>query len=77
LLDNPHVYELFTGIEGADRAAAEPNFLPLNALKIPWMEPIDISNAVLWLASDEARYVTGTTQVVDAGTMLPFNIPHG
>jgi SDR family mycofactocin-dependent oxidoreductase len=77
LLDNPHVYELFTGIEGADRAAAEPNFLPLNALKIPWMEPIDISNAVLWLASDEARYVTGTTQVVDAGTMLPFKIPHG
>src|SRR5437588_3657430 len=31
----------------------------LNALPIPWVEPVDISNAVLWLASDEARYVTG------------------
>ena len=34
-------------------------FIGLNALPMPWVEPIDISNAVLWLASDEARYVTG------------------
>jgi len=33
----------------------------------PLLEPQDITNAVLWLASDEARYVTGTTLVVDAG----------
>jgi NAD(P)-dependent dehydrogenase (short-subunit alcohol dehydrogenase family) len=33
----------------------------------PWVEPVDISNAVLWLASDEARYVTGVTLPVDAG----------
>jgi SDR family mycofactocin-dependent oxidoreductase len=39
----------------------------LNCLAIPWVEPIDISNAVLWLASDEARYVTGVTLPVDAG----------
>jgi NAD(P)-dependent dehydrogenase (short-subunit alcohol dehydrogenase family) len=39
----------------------------LNALPLPWVEPIDISNAVLWLASDEARYVTGVTLPVDAG----------
>jgi hypothetical protein len=31
---------------------------------------------VLWLASDEARYVTGTTQVIDAGALMPFKIPH-
>jgi NAD(P)-dependent dehydrogenase (short-subunit alcohol dehydrogenase family) len=31
------------------------------------MEPRDISNAVLFLASDEARYVTGTELKVDAG----------
>jgi len=76
LLLNEHVYQLFTGVEGGDRASAESDFLPLNAFKIPWMEPVDISNAVLWLASDEARYVTGTTQVVDAGTVMPFKIPH-
>jgi (+)-trans-carveol dehydrogenase len=39
----------------------------VNALPIPWVEPADISNAVLWLASDEARYVTGITLPVDAG----------
>ena len=38
-------------------------------LPIPWVEPIDISNAVLWLASDEARYVTGVTLPVDAGLL--------
>jgi NAD(P)-dependent dehydrogenase (short-subunit alcohol dehydrogenase family) len=42
-------------------------FMGLNALPIPWVEPVDISNAVLWLASDESRYVTGVTLPVDAG----------
>jgi len=42
-------------------------FRSLNALPILWVEPVDISNAVLWLASDEARYVTGFTLPVDAG----------
>ena len=39
----------------------------VNALPIPWVEPTDISKAVLWLASDESRYVTGVTLPVDAG----------
>jgi NAD(P)-dependent dehydrogenase (short-subunit alcohol dehydrogenase family) len=39
-------------------------------LPIPWVEPVDISNAVLWLASDEARYVTGVTLPVDAGIVI-------
>ena len=40
------------------------------ALQVPWVEPSDISEAVLWLCSDEARYVTGATLPVDAGAML-------
>jgi SDR family mycofactocin-dependent oxidoreductase len=48
----------------------------LNAMDVRWLEAIDLANAVLWLASDEARYVSGTTQVVDAGSTLPFKIPH-
>ena len=39
-----------------------------NALPVPWVEPVDISNAVLFLASDEARYVTGLSSPIDAGT---------
>lgn len=76
ILHNPHVYQLFTGTEGASQSDAASSMLPLNALKIPWLDAIDLSNAVLWLASGEARYVTGTTQVVDAGALFPFKIPH-
>lgn len=38
-----------------------------NALPVATVEPVDVANAVLWLASDEARYVTGITLPVDAG----------
>ncbi|TQS43095.1 mycofactocin-coupled SDR family oxidoreductase [Cryptosporangium phraense] len=38
-----------------------------NLLPVPMVEPVDISNAILWLVSDEARYVTGVTLPVDAG----------
>ena len=41
-----------------------------HTLPIPWVDAIDISNAVLFLASDEARYVTGVTLPVDAGSCL-------
>ena len=34
------------------------------------MTPEDISNAVLFLASDEARYITGVALPVDAGSCL-------
>jgi SDR family mycofactocin-dependent oxidoreductase len=39
----------------------------MNSLPVEITEPVDISNAVLWLASDEARYVTGLQLTVDAG----------
>lgn len=42
----------------------------MNVLQVPWMEPIDISNALLFLASDEARYLTGVALPVDAGYLL-------
>ena len=55
---------------GADQGRLAPRFEGLNALPIPWVEPVDISNAVLWLASDEARYVTGVTLPIDAGLLI-------
>lgn len=38
-----------------------------NLLPVPWVDPVDIANAVVFLASDEGRYITGTQLVVDAG----------
>jgi SDR family mycofactocin-dependent oxidoreductase len=38
-----------------------------NALPVPMVEAVDISNAIVWLVSDDARYVTGVTLPVDAG----------
>lgn len=41
----------------------------MNALPVPWIEPSDVSNAVLFLASDEARYITGISLPIDAGAL--------
>ncbi|MCV7092152.1 mycofactocin-coupled SDR family oxidoreductase [Mycobacterium interjectum] len=38
-----------------------------NLLPVPWVEPVDVANAVVFLASDQARYITGTQLVIDAG----------
>ena len=38
-------------------------------LPVPWVEPADIANAAVFLASNEGRYITGTQLVVDAGLL--------
>ncbi|MDA8269586.1 MAG: mycofactocin-coupled SDR family oxidoreductase [Actinomycetota bacterium] len=42
----------------------------LNALPVPWVEADDVANAALFLASDEARYITGVALPVDAGCVI-------
>jgi SDR family mycofactocin-dependent oxidoreductase len=74
MVQNPALYEVF-GMPGASREQVAEAFKPLNSLPIPWVDPIDISNAVLFLASDESRYVTGLTMTVDAGATAPYKAP--
>ena len=50
-----------------DMAPICPNF---HTLPIPWVEAEDVSNAVLFFASDESRYITGVQPPVDAGCLL-------
>ncbi|MEU8225400.1 mycofactocin-coupled SDR family oxidoreductase [Kribbella sp. NPDC048915] len=45
-------------------------YLGFNALPVPWVEPADVSKLVAFLASDEARYITGAALPVDAGNLL-------
>ena len=54
--------EGLTPREVAERSAG-------NLLPVPWIEPEDVANAVLYLASDRARYVTGASFVIDAGLL--------
>jgi (+)-trans-carveol dehydrogenase len=42
----------------------------MNALPVPWIQPGDVSNAVLFLASDEACYITGVSLPIDAGAAI-------
>ncbi len=68
MIQNEATRRLFLpDVENPTREQAAEVFTTTNALPVPWVEPRDISNAVLFLASDEARYVTGVTLPVDAG----------
>ncbi|WP_197375655.1 mycofactocin-coupled SDR family oxidoreductase [Mycolicibacterium baixiangningiae] len=53
---------------GVDDLAVAAQFM--HVLPVGWVETIDVSNAVLFLASDESRYITGLPVTVDAGSML-------
>ncbi|KXF56435.1 3-ketoacyl-ACP reductase [Rhodococcus sp. SC4] len=71
MVQNDKMYRLFDPAnEHPTRESTMPAFESANALPTPWVEPIDVSNAVVFLASDEARYITGATLPVDAGYTL-------
>jgi len=54
--------EGLTPVQIAERSAG-------NLLPVPWVEPEDVAQAVLYLASDRARYVTGAPLILDAGLL--------
>ncbi len=59
------------GADGGDaKAAFAEAATQMHVLPIPWVDPIDISNAVAFLVSDEARYITGVSLPVDAGASI-------
>lgn len=60
--ENPHAVAYYEKLGAAAQAAQLQNLLPVELT-----EPVDIANAVAWLSSDQARYVTGVSLPVDAG----------
>ncbi len=52
------------------RADFEPRSQDMHTLPVPWVQPIDISRALVFLVSDDARYITGVPLPVDAGALV-------
>jgi SDR family mycofactocin-dependent oxidoreductase len=57
-------------LESPTREEAEQGYIKTHAMPIPYVEPIDVSHLVVYLAADESRYVTGQQIRVDAGAIL-------
>lgn len=73
MLQSEPMYRSFRpDLANPTRADAEPAFGVQQAMRIPYVEPEDISNAILYLVSDEARYVTGVQLRVDGGGYLKW-----
>ena len=68
MVHNDALYGLFCpGLENPTKADVEPIYTAMNQIPVPWVDPIEISRAMLFLASDEARFITGSTIDVDCG----------
>jgi SDR family mycofactocin-dependent oxidoreductase len=68
---NDETYKIFRpDLESPTRDDFEVASAGMHALPVAWAEPEDISNAVLFLASDDARLITGVTLPIDAGLMV-------
>jgi NAD(P)-dependent dehydrogenase (short-subunit alcohol dehydrogenase family) len=68
MLHNEGLYQVFRpDLKSPTREEAEAAFPAMQAMPIPYIEPQDVSNTVVFLASDDARYITGTQLRVDAG----------
>jgi NAD(P)-dependent dehydrogenase (short-subunit alcohol dehydrogenase family) len=71
LLHNDGLYRIFRpDLENPTAEDAAIAFPAMQAMPIPFIDPIDISHLVAFLASDESRYLTGMNIRVDAGAML-------
>jgi NAD(P)-dependent dehydrogenase (short-subunit alcohol dehydrogenase family) len=68
MLHNEGMYGVFRpDLESPTREDAEIAFPAMQAIPIPYIEPQDVSNSVIFLASDDSRYITGMQLRVDAG----------
>ncbi len=71
MVQNEAMYKLFVPhLENPTREQAAEVFATMNPIPTPWIDAEDVANAVLFLVSDEARYVTGLEFKIDAGFCL-------
>jgi (+)-trans-carveol dehydrogenase len=71
MVSNEDVYKLFRpDLENPTKDDFAQAAQTMNLLPVPWLESVDISNAIVFLCSDEARFITGVTLPVDAGVLI-------
>lgn len=77
MINNPRYNQLFAGNkQDATQLDALGALTTMHALPVPFLDPEDVSAAVVYLACDDGRFITGTTHVIDAGALNPFKAPH-
>jgi (+)-trans-carveol dehydrogenase len=70
MIQNDRMYRAFSPEKDAPtREDFAPKSQAMHLLPVPWVEPRDISNALLFLVSDDARYITGVSLPVDLGML--------
>lgn len=70
MVTNQAYLDRIGGHPGTTLEETKAYYLNWNTLPVPWIEPVDVANACLFLASEEARYITGVALPVDLGAML-------
>jgi SDR family mycofactocin-dependent oxidoreductase len=71
MINNDFVYGLFRpDLDKPTREDVIDTFAGTHLLPVPWMEPRDVSNAILYLVTESGRYITASTLVIDAGFIV-------
>jgi SDR family mycofactocin-dependent oxidoreductase len=71
MINNDFVYGLFRpDLDKPTREDVIDTFAGTHILPVPWMQPQDVSNAILYLVTEPGRYITATALVIDAGFIV-------
>jgi (+)-trans-carveol dehydrogenase len=71
MINNDFVYGLFRpDLDKPTREDVIETFTGTHLLPVPWIDPQDVSNAILYLVTETGRYITAATMVIDAGFIV-------
>jgi SDR family mycofactocin-dependent oxidoreductase len=71
MLNNPWAFSLFRpDLDSPTKDDVLDPMAALNLQDVPWVDPVDVSNAAVFLASDAARFITGVSLPIDAGANI-------